>query len=363
MLSQKLRVRFVLVFDGCCSGACSGANTDTLCREQTKQTQRAREDSPERVPPPPPVANALDRCGKKQKKRMFDAANGSAEQLQGKPQHDDTSTPLFLDRKITNISELEIAAKREGYWLEHMRSAMLACMLEPLFQFKSFRVEKDYWYESFISDQAYRLMSSDKKDNYKNALKQSNVIELLGACGYVGEHGQQVGATYKYKQFNWNGAFAAKTAYRFASTKGPRVDKKNGYIFNGRKQYNKIRCPNLLKTYLEKLCPEHLMDPEQSKFKFIERRDMPDFAFLRDMDLESRLVDNRFFFPFQNLEYDVEMVPNLFKMTDVDSDLFSYDTSPELCLTAVSKRNIQLVYRWLVKAYLTNKLQIGIHEN
>jgi hypothetical protein len=109
------------------------------------QSSGARDDSPERVPPPPPVANELDRCGKKQKKHIFDTANGRAEQLQEKPQHGDTSTPLFLDSKITNISELEIAAKREGYWLEHMRPAMLACMLEPLFQFKSFRVEKDYW--------------------------------------------------------------------------------------------------------------------------------------------------------------------------------------------------------------------------
>jgi hypothetical protein len=60
----------------------------------------------------------------------------------------------------------------------------------------------------FISEQKYRNMNSSEKEQYKTVLKQSNVLELFGACGYLCDNAEQ--DMIKYKMFTWDGCYAAK---------------------------------------------------------------------------------------------------------------------------------------------------------
>ena len=51
-------------------------------------------------------------------------------------------------------------------------------------------------------------MNSSEKEQYKTVLKQSNVLELFGACGYLCDDAEQ--DMIKYKMFTWDGCYAAK---------------------------------------------------------------------------------------------------------------------------------------------------------
>jgi hypothetical protein len=86
---------------------------------------------------------------------------------------------------------------------------------------------------------------------------------------------------------------------------------------------------------------------------------IPDFQFLTPTTLAKRLEDNRFFFPFENLRYDVQIMPKLFTIYDSEAtDMLSYDTTPMLQLTQNAKCNIQQIHQWIVNAYARGVLQI-----
>ena len=342
-----------------------------------KQFTDASNHTDEFPPPPPPAATdqerAQDACTGKGKKRM---RLGGEQETREDPL-------MFLDSDFrlpgSILENLELAAqnaasefhaqnaeselaaqkfRREEYWQKHMKPAILACMLEPLFGFRSFRVDKDYWYESFISDQAWRLMCKEDRHQYKSKLKQSVVIELFATCGYAGEHGMI--AAGEFKQFVWNAALGCKTAYRCASSKCPREEKHNSYMRDGRKCYHKIRCPNLLKEALDRLYFDaQKANVDKAGLRAQPWENNPEFSFFSQAIIEERIHDNRFFFPFEHLVYDQELFGgNLFAVDDCDSSYFSYKTSRNLSLTVNATNNIKLLHEWIVQGYLAKKIEI-----
>jgi hypothetical protein len=259
-----------------------------------------------------------------------------------------------------NLAEIEHAAKLEAYWAEHLRQSMLDCIIPPLFTFQAFRIQKDYWYDCFLSVHTYRTMHSSDKEQYKTVLKQSNVLELFGACGYLCDEEEEDGI--KYKVFTWDGCYAAKQAYRFASVKcSPKIKQHSTSNGNSSKRYQKIRCPNDLQKCLVRLYSETTKLGEEGKktrgiTKFVT---ISDFQFLTPTDLATRLEDNRFFFPFETLRYDTQIMPKLFTIYDSGAtDMLSYDTTPTLQLTQNAKCNIQEIHQWIVNAYARGSLQI-----
>jgi hypothetical protein len=49
----------------------------------------------------------------------------------------------FFTKSPQTLEELELAAKLEVYWMEHLRQSMLDCIIPPLFKFQAFRIQKD----------------------------------------------------------------------------------------------------------------------------------------------------------------------------------------------------------------------------
>ena len=96
---------------------------------------------------------------------------------------------------------------------------------------------------------------------------------------------------------------------------------------------------------------------QRNQSKFVN---IPNFQFLTENDLNSRLKDDRFFFPFATLLYDAEIVPDLFTVHNHGAaDVISYKTSPQLKLTEKAKKYIQKIHLWIVNAYSLGKLQIS----
>ena len=166
----------------------------------------------------------------------------------------------------------------------------------------------------------------------------------------------------KYKVFTWDGCYTARQAYLFASVKcSSKMKQDTTNNGNSSKIYHKIRCPNDLQQCLMRLYSETTKMGENAKkttgiAKFIT---IPDFQFLTPTTLAKRLEDNRFFFPFENLRYDVQIMPKLFTIYDSEAtDMLSYDTTPMLQLTQNAKCNIQQIHQWIVNAYARGALQI-----
>jgi hypothetical protein len=102
-------------------------------------------------------------------------------------------------------------------------------------------------------------------------------------------------------------------AYKFASSKNNKMSPSKRKRFSsllasasGKKSDPKIRCPNLLHRFLTRLYKEA---PEpRTATKFVTSTDLPDFQFLTPHAMASRLLDERYFFPFTDLKYDTNIV-------------------------------------------------------
>jgi hypothetical protein len=269
--------------------------------------------------------------------------------LAGKRKAAEIAAPIDASN---SMADLERAARFAAY-LTHFQQAMLDCILQPVFQFPAFKVETEYLDECFITEHSYRNLNSKQKEKFNGQLRQAVVLELFGACGYESHQVKQ--DNVKYRIFTWDGCYAAKTAYRFASVQKSPIQLIDAPNTEHSKRYEKIQCPTQLKKLLQTISMETKEQRKQMKFNNI-----PNFQFLTENDLISRLQDDRFFFPFATLLYDAEMMPELFTVVKVrGAERISYTTCPHLKLTEKAKKYILKIHMWLVNAYSLGKLQVS----
>jgi len=256
---------------------------------------------------------------------------------------------------MSEFEKLQRAAEVESYRIGSLQHAMETCFFPPLLGIDAFLVEKHVFEDTFIREDLVNKMSSQEKEKYKTVFKQTHVLEILGACGYMSSTFMQ--NDKKYRLFHWSGYFAAKWAYRFATN----LDKTKKITVmeetkTRQRSYRKIRCPNVLYQHLLKYFEsERLSDLKKSFIK------QAGFTFMSKNDLCKKLKEPSYFFPFKNLEYDDQIVKNLFRMYDdaADNDeLINWQTL-DLHLTHKAQVNITLLYTWIKQAYETGILTIG----
>ena len=228
---------------------------------------------------------------------------------------------------------------------------MHGCFLPPLLGIESFTIEKQFFNDTFLREEQYRKLPQNEKESFKSAFKQTHVLELFGACGYMCSN---ITLNDKhYKLFHWSGFYAAKWAYRFAKN----VDKINKITIlpgDGDTTYRKIRCPPVLHQHLVKSFGG---DKESDVDKMFIRQS--GHLFIGDQELCLKLEDARHFFPFKNLSYNKEIINNLFSMYD-DAVHENLDwQSLDLQLTRKAKINVSLLYTWIRKNYAQGTIAIG----
>jgi len=251
------------------------------------------------------------------------------------------------------FENLQREAASEAYRLSSLQYLMETCFYPPLMGIEAFVVEKRVFDEHFIPEAVVKKMSSKEKEKYKTAFKQSNVLEILGSCGYMCSFFMQ--NDKHYRLFHWSASFGAKWAYRFATN----MDKFNKITVNKGKEettYRKIRCPNVLHQQLVK--NYETQRQYDLKKTFIKQAG---FIFMSENDLMTKLKDPKYFFPFKELIYDKEAVKNLFRMyeDEADDDKDKDWQSLNLHLTSKAQVNVTLLYTWMKKSYAEGILEVG----
>ena len=310
------------------------------------------------LPSPPPLSQQLSpRLSQlspqltSQPLTEFDAGKADA----GEPAEFDAGAAdaANVQSWMIKFEKLQREAAIEAYRLSSLQYLMETCFYPPILGIEAFVVEKHVFDEHFIKETVVKQMSSEEKKKYKTVFKQTNVLEILGACGYMCSFFVQ--NDKHYRLFHWNASFGAKWAYRFATN----LDKFNKITVNKAQDettYRKIRCPNVLHQQLEK--NYETQRKSDLKKSFIKQAG---FIFMPENDLINKMKNPKYFFPFTELVYDKNMVKNLFRMyeDEADDDKHKDWQSLSLHLTSKAQVNITLLYTWIKKSFTEGILEIG----
>ena len=271
---------------------------------------------------------------------------GNADEAPAPPMHisnmlasQSMSDPSYAGLSFFMNHATESEEKIWDYFDSYLKSAMCQSMLPPILGFPGFRIKMDHWQKHAIRDREYRRL--DKRQKTEHELTQAKMVEMLSAAGY---YSTTKGFRSEYKVFKHNAAKGALKSYRFVSSVGwARPDVK-------------LRCPDLLKEMLNKICDAQ----EDTVCSFIDNN--TDFVFLSDVELQARLVDDRFFFPFENLQYNSEIVPKLWTILGTAATRMMDHESPHngLSITVETKECISDLYTWIASSYASGNLQVQV---
>jgi hypothetical protein len=243
---------------------------------------------------------------------------------------------------------------------------------ESVLGFKSFQIQADEFDKQFISAHRRRVLSQKEAsvdasegptdENAMHKWNRDEFIEMMAACGYYKV--PHVNGVHECIVFVWCPAMIIWKAYRFASNI-TRQQKGEG---NSRVQ-DKLRCPQMLKeagqmlkeagvhAYADSLTP----DPYWSS-------DFEHLLLKEDQILQRLKECEKYFFPFTMLDYDIEIMPQLFTRMDdrkTTLDEFNgeaqyYKTSQaNLTMTKKFFDKMQIYYRWLISKQGIVKLDLA----
>ena len=124
---------------------------------------------------------------------------------------------------------------------------------------------------------------------------------------------------------------------------------------------HKIRCPDLLQIYLARLhdAGQHHRESISASNTFVNVGQCAVYPFFTSMEMNNRVLDNGYFFPFRALEYDHSIVPELFTIQGGE-DVDDCESSPNLHITKGAMLNIPYIYNWIAKSYAEGSISIYV---
>ena len=118
---------------------------------------------------------------------------------------------------------------------------------------------------------------------------------------------------------------------------------------------NKTKCPELLAMFLTRLSNKKVVPIEGRDVDFFTKGE-GDVTFIDKENFITLLHDNTHFFPFADMLYNEEIVPDLWKMLIAGK---RYEHPRHQTITAKTSAKIVLLYDWLHKEYENGNVMIG----
>lgn len=215
--------------------------------------------------------------------------------------HDaDTETCLKFQNDVL-MHHITKENTQESYWTSSLMKLMMSSMQKSIIGVLAFRLHIDVWM-AMPSDRQLRQETDKTRKRFLSlALNQPNLLEGLGACGFSSAE-QTSESKALYKEFVWNGAYAAMRAYRVAASANNK----------------RFHCPQLLHKYLKRLFTHTNRHEDIStnlEFVDVTTQSLP----FSQAEFETRLENVLFFFPFTNMQYDTSIMHDLFLYTHTKS--------------------------------------------
>lgn len=207
-------------------------------------------------------------------------------------------------------------------WNKDLKPQIKSSIAPPIFGFDRFRLGAECW--NLLPSRKSAGAEDMEVSGQDQTMTQQFVLDYLAACGYFPVR-QPEREKPLFKEFMWNGYRGAIRAYR-TMTLGSRRQRS---------------CPEHLKHYLKILASE--TKEQRVKTNWLactQAKTLP----LSSSDVQERLTQKCFFFPFAHLQYDIRIFPHLFTASGKKNTDGKLASLQDMQLNTDSQHKVYLVY-------------------